>query len=451
MLFVAVKDITLLSNDLINWFSSTSSIFHEELDSVASGKGVYVASAFGHKKSYISNDAVNWTEIIDLSGADIYQVRFINNMFFAVGWKNNGIEDHVSIWKSIDGFSWTDISPAVGTTTIPGACKDISYNSGIYVVPSGNGIYYSADLLSWTLVPKAYDCRVATTDGTIFVVGGVGSFCWSTNGAAWTDSSFPAGYNPVRGNTVISIIYEFGQFIACAERDIFTSPDGLVWLNSYESAFNIDNVTSAKDLNKIVGFGQGPAGPPACQIITSPDGITWSPETIVYYGSAGMNDACIYSTTYEPTTKAAHSAIPIIASIGSIEAIKDSSKTGFAALEQSYATAIIDRKLPSMISAYEACLRKAHSTLFIICAAAGITTPAAFPIISPFIYTAILQFQSILFNIETLDLSSLPTPTDQHQLDNLSALSEQLSNSLSAAHSLDLRISSIFDMYSISL
>jgi hypothetical protein len=158
-----------------------------------------------------------------------------------------------------------------------------------------------------------------------------------------------------------------------------------------------------------------------------------------------------YDGTISSEQKLINNTVPVITAVDTIESIADPAKTGFTGLEQSYAQVIVDNKIPSLISEYEFHLRKAHTVLTYLCSGFGITPPSAFPTLSTVFYTAFQQLSSVRTDLESIDFSSCPTPTDAHFLDVLNALSNNFSEALTGSDSICSRLTTIFVMYSAVL
>ena len=124
------------------------------------------------------------------------RVRFINNMFWALGGTS------VEVKSSVDGLVWTSVS--VGTTS---GVYDIAYGLGLYVLVQNNtvapyfsGIITSLNGITWNAVTSAsiagFSANSVVFGNGTFVASGIvtpsGASClkYSTNGSDWYNSSF---------------------------------------------------------------------------------------------------------------------------------------------------------------------------------------------------------------------------------------------------------------------
>lgn len=117
----------------------------------------------------ISSDGINWTE---KSISKIFtEIKYLNGEFVSIG---NGI-----ISKSSDGITWT-------TLPVPEIkpLRSITYTNGVYCVivvgaPVVRHVYYSTDLISWSLSitepvhsgPENQFENIVTLDNKFFLLG----------------------------------------------------------------------------------------------------------------------------------------------------------------------------------------------------------------------------------------------------------------------------------------
>lgn len=445
MMWIGAGLKTILSNDLVNFREGESAVAHDEFTAVTAGNGVYIAAAYndhGVGKLYKSTDAVNWTEVAGINFHP-YQVRYVNGYFFAVGWYNNGVEDHVGVlYSDDDGDTWTNISPVVGTTVAPGCCRDVAYLGGTYVVASGTSVYYNTALdTNWTeVVLGATLCaRSITVSDTKFVVGGTGNTSVSTNGIAW--NTYAVG---VVWEEFVAICWDAAhQKFVIAGNALKYSDDGQTWTNG--ASYGTDNLTYMPDIGRIV-LGSGASvgySDDYCQTVTWINtGIAW-----------GMNDGVMETAIGDQGKMVCQSAVQVVAAVGTVETIKDAATTGFTGIEQAYAEASVDGKIPSVLAEYAEAVRKEHLIVTNLCVAGGITPPAAFPTLATAIYDEMVQLQAVVAEVEAkyTDFAAAPTPTDQHQLDALAALAENLYDYKTAADEACERLVSMLDMWGLAL
>jgi photosystem II stability/assembly factor-like uncharacterized protein len=163
--------------------------------SIAHGAGHYVAVGFGGA-IWRSADGVQWTFPSAGGGGHLYSVRYCHNNFFAGGAGG-------ALLRSTDGASWTNITPGAG---YPLATVDIACGTGqgITAVGYSGKIIASADAgATWTSQTPAgfttYLSAVAIAGGTRIAVGDSGKILRSTNGGAWSVTTWspPAGFSGI--------------------------------------------------------------------------------------------------------------------------------------------------------------------------------------------------------------------------------------------------------------
>ncbi|GAB4369302.1 MAG: hypothetical protein Kow009_05960 [Spirochaetales bacterium] len=225
----------LVGDDNLNNFP-----IYDHLEDIAYGNGVFVA--IGGTGIYTSSDGgVSWQEQ-DVGEYVHYYCTFLNGSFYI-----SGYTDHV--FKSTDGVNWTAVSTGYGNL------GKISYGNGRYIsfyYPEGfGGIVTSTDGVSWSLVP--------------------------IEGLSGLDSAEPWG-----------IVFGAGLFVAIGDdydlggACIWISQDGIQW-SSQDLPLPLSTV-SYRDIT----FGNGFAiiGYDSYSeqnlILTSPNGISWSIQTLPY-------------------------------------------------------------------------------------------------------------------------------------------------------------------------
>ena len=160
----------------------------------------------------------------------------------------------------------------------------MAYGNGAFVAIGDSGtILTSPDGAAWTTrSPDTLNqlFGVAYGNGTFVVVGASGTILTSPDGVTWTTRSSGTASQLSR------IAYGNGIFVAVgASGTILTSPDGVTWtLRVSGIADHLSGVAYGKGIFVVVG-GSSPAsiGPSSgylsVVIITSSDGITWTPRS----------------------------------------------------------------------------------------------------------------------------------------------------------------------------
>jgi hypothetical protein len=205
---------------------------------------------------------------------NLYSVTYGSDLFVAVG--DNGI-----IVTSPDGVTWTP-----RTSSMANRLNGIAYGNGIYVAVGEYGrILTSPDGVTWsdssTLQPFLPFLTEVTFGSGIFVASGIFSpyiySYMSTDGITWTNG--PSGIH--------AMTYANGMFLAVQtyfpihgyyppSQTIVTSPDGVAWtpISTPNWLYDINRITYGNGL--FVGVGGTSYGP---AIVTSADGVTWTERT----------------------------------------------------------------------------------------------------------------------------------------------------------------------------
>ena len=161
-------------------------------------------------------------------------------------------------------------------TATTGYWMSVEYGGGLFVATGDNAVMTSPDGVTWTARTSAANDEwwdVTYGGGTWVAVGYGGRVMSSSNGFDWTQRSAPS-------NDYYSVTYGNGLFVAVSEgggtSQIITSPDGTTWTSR----------TSPNSLRwHAVAYGNGlfvavaRTGDGTNQVMTSPDGFTWTART----------------------------------------------------------------------------------------------------------------------------------------------------------------------------
>ncbi len=236
----------------------------------AYGAGKFItvnySTTFGGSHVLVSKDGVNWDSATTLFMRDVINVRFVNNLFFAIP-MNLLVGRSDSLAYSVDGYNWSKAS--LGTTSAgmygiaygngryvvcgsnignriswsndgiswTPASPSVSFNSvifafGRFIATSSNGIMHSLDGLSWTVsVSSGSYSHFCYGDRMLIAVSTNGTYLISKNGTTWT-TPITTGINWSSG--LRSIAYGNGRYVAVrasSNNNIFVSTDGLNWTN----------------------------------------------------------------------------------------------------------------------------------------------------------------------------------------------------------------------------
>ena len=177
-----------------------------------------------------------------------------------------------------------ELNASVSVLAGNGNWCDITFGNGKYVaVGSGDRIAYSTDGTSWTAKSLGVNSSctwrdVVYADGKFVAVGCTtrGYVAYSENGTDWTTKAV----GPENAYIWTSITYGNGRFVAIGYNGntefVAHSTDGTVWTENVILSDSRNAVLQAVEYgqNKFVAVGR------SGQVVTSSDGIDWSPETV---------------------------------------------------------------------------------------------------------------------------------------------------------------------------
>lgn len=237
----------MTSSDGITWTLRTPIDEVLPWHSIVFGAGLFVAVSLGNDV-ITSPDGITWTRRSLSSGLDWRSVTYGGGLFVAVA--SNGAVKQVM--TSPDGIIWTSQTGSIIATWL-----GIAYGNGLFVAVSSSGkVMTSPNGSDWTT--RTYPgsshswVDIAYGNSLFIVMGEDGDVLRSSNGISWTDS-YQDNY------PLVSVTYGDGYFIALS-RDV-------LYLDRFQT---IDGVTTLVASDIVAA--QNP------QIITSVDGITWTPR-----------------------------------------------------------------------------------------------------------------------------------------------------------------------------
>jgi antitoxin component YwqK of YwqJK toxin-antitoxin module len=236
-------------------------------NSIAFGAGRFVA--VGDGAVMYSNNAVDWIRGTPSSEINSWrEVVYANGQFVAVA--SVGTDDR--IMTSTDGIAWTR-----RPIPLSNAWTSVTFGKGTYVVvgASGDGtrVMTSPDGIVWTVrrgIPNALWSSVTFGNGVFAAVSSTGDLMRSTDGITWTDytTSFTNSWSSITfGNNIFVAVSSQGQ----NGGRVITSPDGITWTPRAAPAANWTSVTFGINIFMAVARN-------IC--MTSPDGITWTLKSI---------------------------------------------------------------------------------------------------------------------------------------------------------------------------
>ena len=289
-----------VSNDGIVWTTTglvngTVNIQNTSLNSVAYFNGVYVGVG---DVIVSSTNAYNWTQRFSFTGVVLYGVSSvsINNFdgFIAVG---TGPDYSVIptgslsvILKSLDGITWTNITPSASTETLYGVT---SGNNTIIVVGNSGTIFTSINGSNWNDISTgAANLRdVVYSDSLgLFVAVGEAGFIGTYDGSTWTPIT------PVTTQRLNSVIWnsDVGEFVITGNNNIILkSTDGTTWTSS--NIFVTDpTVYDVQGDAFTAGYGPeelvpGVVSDNLTMIITTRPGTNWDADVYAHVGYNVIN------------------------------------------------------------------------------------------------------------------------------------------------------------------
>jgi hypothetical protein len=297
----------LVSTDGISWTttgltSETVSIDSTSLNSIAYFNGVYVAVGDNIVSSI---DAYTWFERYQFTSVVLYGVSAITinnfNGLIAVGLgPDYSVIPTVTqsvILRSLDGISWTNITPSASAETLYGVS---SGNNTIVVVGNNGTIFTSVNGSNWNnistgtanLRDTAYSASLA-----IFAIVGESGYIATSDGSTWTVIT------PVTTENLNSVIWnnDLGEFIVTGNNNvIIKSTNGIDWVISNifvtdPTVYDVqgDTFTSGYGPEELV---PGVVTDNLTMVVTTRPGTNWGVAT---YQHVGYN---VVSTTLTPVT-----------------------------------------------------------------------------------------------------------------------------------------------------
>ena len=307
--FVAVGSFgtVLTSPDGISWTSQESGTTYSLAGITWSGSQYVVVGGAG--TFLTSPDGIDWTtHIVPLtSRTSLIDVAWNGSQFVAVA-SGSGIYNYV--YYSSNGVSWTRQH-----LSYSGDGDSIATDGSQFVVVGYDLISTSPDGITWTERDSSQlGLNGVTWDGAQFIAVGSGKVVTSPGGITWTEQSVDTRLQPLNGvirggsqyvavgyagniltstDTVTWSLQSSGetrwltditwsgtQFVAVGQSIILSSHDGLTWIKREQGysepwpngAYLMGIIWSGSQFVTVGSNG-------GLGIITSPDGVTWSPQT----------------------------------------------------------------------------------------------------------------------------------------------------------------------------
>lgn len=248
--------------------------------------GLYVSCARNGKKIMSSPDGITWTTRTPGSQELLVSTRWgATPAIFLIGCNPQVLGN---IMHSVDGITWVTSASQI---CLGNTVEQIGYNSvaGRFLAVGGStGISISTDGLTWTNLtlsnPTVNELVEAVWDSThsVWVIADNVTTIWYSSdpptGSSWTkvvvNQIVPGGL--IFGNGKLVMV---GQVTVSNARCQVSSDGGSTWSleTSLDTSVTWNSVAYDPDNMLFVAVGGG--GTTANEIATSPDGITWTPQT----------------------------------------------------------------------------------------------------------------------------------------------------------------------------
>ena len=266
------------------WYSLRKTVFSTAGYGVAWNGLLWVALGEGTNTLATSSDGITWlgfsTAVFSVRGRAAASTG--GSVWVAVG------EGTSTMARSADGgATWSGLGSSVFST----AAYGIAWNGSLWVaVGSGtNTLATSPDGITWTgFGPTVFQTegRAIAWNGSYWLAGSsndpVAQIAYSANGTTWIPVPCPLV-------TVYSLVWTGAQWVATGTAptgSIAISPDGLTWTlttasQPYTTAYTVANrFASSSAAPSYVATGSG-----TNQLVTSADGIAWTPRTSPFTSS----------------------------------------------------------------------------------------------------------------------------------------------------------------------
>jgi len=289
-----------VSNDGIVWTTTglvngTVNIQNTSLNSIAYFNGVYVAVG---DVILSSTNAYDWIQRYQFTNVELYGVSAIsiNNFdgFIVVGtgpdYSVIPTASQSVILKSLDGITWTNITPSASAETLYGVS---SGNNTIVVVGNNGTIFTSINGSNWNDISTgSANLRdvVYSADLGLFVVVGESGFIATTDGSTWNVRTSGTSQN------LNSVIWnnDAGEFIITGNNNIILkSTDGTTWTSG--NIFVTDpTVYDVQGDAFTAGYGPeelvpGVVSDNLTMIITTRPGTNWDADIYAHVGYNVVN------------------------------------------------------------------------------------------------------------------------------------------------------------------
>lgn len=246
-----------------------------------------------------SDDGLSWSNIspnLDLNYGYLYDIKYINNHYVAVGTYNTqatGFNARVLILTSTDGNQWNQITTIGGFGELGGTAYTVGYGNGIYTLGESSNLYYSSDLQNWSKATYDYSAyswsHTTYANGTFVVTGSAVTSEYrliSTDGITWSnnrESGTPGGNHDIQylNHAFYNTAYSHG---------IASSSDTSSWQDITPALFSPTalGIDYADNTFVIGGGSPGQTGNYNGHISVTTDFQTWWSEKLNEYIEGGL-------------------------------------------------------------------------------------------------------------------------------------------------------------------
>jgi hypothetical protein len=319
------------SSDGKSWNEITPGFRYDEGHSVAYGNNMFVATGYdwdSRTSTQWSYDGINWNsnQTGGFTGSHGRYVKFINNIWIALGWSYNS-DPLKSIILSPNGSNWRQLEQRGGYITFDGALNNnnfVAYGNGILVtVGIGSNVPNSLNCIQWYNTSNFYFdfnnniinfnnslgvgpfgiARAIVRGNNVFVATGRGNnkantILYSINGINWSNSVSGGFEYFSRAGTYegYALCYANNMFVAGGSSEnetntILYSFDGFNWSNSVSGGFTADRLCKYIVYNNglFVAIGAGNIDEPKTNLLYSSNGSNWNNANYVPGAVNGVN------------------------------------------------------------------------------------------------------------------------------------------------------------------